>query len=258
MKFTKLFFILLSVTFMAFQGCKTTQNKLSSGSLEGKWILKSMNGEAASSLFSTKVPTLNFDFDKNSVFGNGGCNSYGGNFTLSGNKLSVTNVISTMMACVGAEKEGVFFQTLSKEYELSVNGNQMMLKQGAYIVFTFEKAKPVTVHDLSGRWMLEVLEGATANVYFTDVVPTINFDAENMRVTGNSGCNNYNAPFELNGGQLKVEKMALTRRGCPNGMEGERKYVQLVSGMSDIEIEGDRLILKRDGIHVATFVKEIE
>lgn len=259
MKFLKLFlFLLLPVLFITMQSCKTTQNKLSSGSLEGKWILKSMNGEAAASLFSTKMPTLNFDFNEKSVFGNGGCNSYGGSFILSGNKLSVSNVVSTMMACFGAEKESTFFQVLSKESEISVNNNELIFKQDGKTVLVFEKAKPLTVSDLSGRWTLKVLEGATANVYFKNAIPTINFNIEDMRVSGNSGCNNYNAPFELKEGKLEIGKLALTRRGCPDGMDGEHKYVRLVSGISDIEIENGRMILKRDGVHVATFAKEQE
>lgn len=260
MKLTKLFFfIFITTSLMAFQGCKTTQNKGTSNSaLEGKWILKSLNGESASSIFTHKTPTLNFDFGKQSVFGNGGCNSYGGNFTLTKNKLTVSNVISTMMACIGGEKEGEYFQTLSKTSEVSVNGQELTLKQDGKAVLVFEKAKPITAADLSGKWTLDVLEGATANVYFKDVIPLINFDIEKMRISGNSGCNNYNAPFEVKDGKIEIGMMALTRRACLNGMDGEKKYTQLLPGTSDLEIEKDRLILKRNGIHVATFSRYTE
>lgn len=260
MKLTKLFFFILITSLMTLQSCKTTQNKDTSNSpLEGKWILKSLNGESASSIFTHKIPTLNFDFEKQRVFGSGGCNSYGGNYSLTKDKLTVSNVISTMMACIGAEKEGEFFRVLSKTSDISVNGQELILKQEGKTVLVFEKAKPITAADLSGKWTLDVLEGATANVYFKEKMPFINFDIEKMRVNGNSGCNSYNAPFEVKEGKIEIGMMATTRRACLNGgMEGEKKYTQLLPGTSDLEIEKGRLILKRDGVHVATFSRYTE
>lgn len=239
------------------QSCKTTQQaSVGTKELNGKWILKTFNGQKSTSLFTHKTPTLIFDTDKSVVHGNGGCNSYNGAFTLVKNKLTIANIASTMMMCPGENKESLYIQALSNNPELSFNKDILTFKQNGKVALEFEKAKPLTNNELSGQWVLQSIEGASANVYFKERIPTANFNAESNRISGNSGCNTYGATFELKDGKIEIKPMMGTRMACSDAMEGEAKFMRLLPGVSDIELENGLLTLKRDGVHVATFVKK--
>ncbi len=90
-------------------------------------------------LADTQV-TLKFDFSQHTLGGSAGCNSYSGEFDLSGSSLTTGPIMSTMMACL---QDGVMEQeqavsglldTLSG-YQLS--GDQLVLiAEGGQLIFT--------------------------------------------------------------------------------------------------------------------------
>jgi heat shock protein HslJ len=63
------------------------------------WVLKSF-GDAANptKAVTGHEPTLTFDKSKMKIGGNNGVNSYSGDYTLNGNKLTMTNLMQTLMA----------------------------------------------------------------------------------------------------------------------------------------------------------------
>jgi heat shock protein HslJ len=64
------------------------------------WQLQVMNGQS--------VPTsiiVNMDFTADTFGGTGFCNSYGGNYQVSGNTLTLTQTVMTMMACMGDNRD---------------------------------------------------------------------------------------------------------------------------------------------------------
>ncbi|MBK6750840.1 MAG: META domain-containing protein [Pyrinomonadaceae bacterium] len=90
---------------------------------QGKWRLESYN-------FMQKIA---YPIDKNTITlniheegklgGKSGCNVYGGNYSMEDGELSITGIISTMMACEepSMQFEQTFFRTLegAKNFELS-------------------------------------------------------------------------------------------------------------------------------------------
>ena len=71
--------------------------------LDTEWVLVSLNGNA---LVEGKEVTLRFE--EGSLEGSGGCNSYGGNYTVSEDNLSIDGVYATEMACM--ELDGIMAQ----------------------------------------------------------------------------------------------------------------------------------------------------
>ncbi len=235
--------------------CKSVK-EIQTASFQNKWALKFLNGENAKTLFPRKVPTLEFNITEKRISGNGGCNGYGGNYTLTGNKFTASNIISTMMACFDAPKESDYLQILSKTSELSVKGEELIFTQNGKAVLVFEKAKPLSVKDLEGEWVLQSIQGATSNVHYKNKIPTIAFNTESMRVSGNASCNSYNGGFELSNDKLTITRLITTRKACVDGMEGEQKFLELLSGSADIVLENNMLTLKRDGLHLLSFTRE--
>ena len=62
---------------------------------------------------AARKTAITFDIDR--ISGNAGCNSFGGGYSVAGSVMTVTQVISTKMACMGAgmDQEDAFFKILA-------------------------------------------------------------------------------------------------------------------------------------------------
>lgn len=255
MKTFKFSFLLILALAVSLQSCNTTKG-IKTAELEGKWELKTFGGKDVKASFEGKIPTLNLDFADHRATGSGGCNTFTGQFTFDKDQFSAPNLASTMMACMEANKEFEYLKALAGPLNVSIVNNDLVLTGVGTQSLVFERAKALTAEDLSGLWELAVLQGATANVDFVGNPPTLEFDFAEGRLGGNGGCNRYNGVFELNGNSLKIGSLMSTKMACDN-LKGESKYMQLLSdGTVDVELEGDRLTFKRDGLHIATYVKK--
>jgi heat shock protein HslJ len=96
----------------------------SAASLQGEWTLSTLNGKAP--LAGT---TITATFEKDTVGGRSGCNSYGGSFTARGNKLSASELAMTEMYCMDPEgvmdQETAYLQALSQAASFSVENGQL-------------------------------------------------------------------------------------------------------------------------------------
>lgn len=97
------------------------------------WTASGINngkGGVESNAYTGKV-TATFN-DKGGISGNGGCNTYGADFTTSGKRgLTIGPVVSTMMACDPAglmATEQQYFAALGKVARYERTGNQLTLR----------------------------------------------------------------------------------------------------------------------------------
>lgn len=74
------------------------------------WTIASLNGAPPAAARKTAIT-----FDTDRISGNAGCNSFGGGYSVAGSVMTVTQVISTKMACMGAgmDQEDTFFKILA-------------------------------------------------------------------------------------------------------------------------------------------------
>jgi heat shock protein HslJ len=84
---------------------------------------------------------INFDSGKRSVGGNTGCNTFGGSYTASRNTISMTDLISTMRACVEGGKMQTERELLdglrrADTFELT-NDNRLKLYDNGRLLLTF-------------------------------------------------------------------------------------------------------------------------
>ena len=109
--------------------------------LNGSWELTYISGQkiAFTGLFPDKKPTISFNLPSPLVNGNGSCNGYGGKLKVDGNKITVSNIISTMMACEGGG-EPIFFRTLEKVTHYNIGAdNSLTMLTGDIAVMKFVK-----------------------------------------------------------------------------------------------------------------------
>lgn len=111
-----------------------TQPQNNSG-LNGKvWRLTAIDGNAV----NTDKATLSFDFDKNRVGGNGGCNGFGGTLSGGSGEIKISQVISTKMFCEnGSDVENKYLPKLEQVNKYRIAGGKLQLLSSDKIVLEF-------------------------------------------------------------------------------------------------------------------------
>lgn len=87
-----------------------------------KWVLQQIGNQV--NVKALPEAFINFDASKGSAGGNSSCNVFGGNYTTTGDRIRITNVVATMRACIEDERMTVERQFLdglrdANRYEIS-------------------------------------------------------------------------------------------------------------------------------------------
>lgn len=111
---------------------------------------------------------------------------------------------------------------------------------------------------LNGMWELTYISGrriAFEGLY-PDKKPFIQFDRENKRVSGNTGCNSFTGRFEVSGSAISFpEPMAMTRMACPG--EGEQAFTDMLKKVNAYAItDGATLSFLIGDVAVMRFTKK--
>lgn len=235
------------------QGCSSSKN-ITDTQLSDKWVLKSIDGKSVGQAFENSIPHITLNTSTKQISGNSGCNNFNGIFSYVNGKFSAPNLASTMMACVFKNEEPLFMAYLAEKSTLSIENGDLIFTQNNQPVLVFARAQPLGASDLAGTWTLSLMEGRSPDFDFIGTIPTLEFNFFDNSITGNAGCNRYNSSFQLKDNIITIERPVTTRMMCEN-MAGENKFVNLLPGESNLEIENNWLYLKRNGIVVMAFSK---
>ena len=257
-------FITVAICFGAIT-CNTAK-PIDKTQLAGYWKLTTLDGESAEDVFKGSVPGLNFDFEKNTIYGNSGCNAYTGGFTLDEkNMFSATKLVGTMMMCIDENKEPQFLKALSGEgMTIVLDKNVLSFINGDRPVLVFIKnetpkvekeedgVKLVNVETLSGEWILKTIAGGDVAELFKGKPATINFSED--VVNGNGGCNSYRGTYKLDMNTITFGPLMSTKMAC-SSLEGENKFTQILASPVQATINGNVLIFNQNGNTVLEFAK---
>lgn len=103
-----------------------------------RWILASIAGKPLPKIET--VPFLVFDKQKGSAGGNSSCNSFGGSYKTEGDKISITEIISTFIAC-GDERMNIereFLGGLQKATRFEIKAGKLNLYEGDTLLLAFD------------------------------------------------------------------------------------------------------------------------
>lgn len=217
------------------------------------WEVISYNNgkQAVVSLLTGTEISLNFGADGR-VNGNSGCNTYNGGYEVSGDKLKVGPLVSTMMACdkpAGVmEQEQQYLAALQNSATFEIAGDTLTIRDASGAMQVVAKAH--TPAGLSGTsWQVTMYNNGKHAVVSLIVGTKIslNFGTDG-RLNGNSGCNTYNGAYETSGNNaIRVGPLASTGMACiaPDGlMEQEQKYLSALQNAATYEIAGDQLTIR--------------
>lgn len=106
----------------------------------------------------------------------------------------------------------------------------------------------------SGVWELEWVFGDVEGAEIGGgETPTLSWNADDLQLSGSSGCNRFTGRGVLRGSLLVSGPMAGTRRFCEGAMEREARILSLFNNNLVLRIEGESLILHRRGEVVAEY-----
>lgn len=128
-------------------GCKSQDTSQKSSSTEATtfvgttWVLTKLNGDLVN-LDSPELeqPYLTLNENDNSVGGNGGCNGFGGTYTLEDDQtIAFSQLLSTLKHCEDRGIEAVFMSNLEKAKKYILLDNELTFKdENGYVLATFE------------------------------------------------------------------------------------------------------------------------
>lgn len=193
------------------------------------WELVSIGTpEAITSVIGDAQVSLTLD-DMGHISGNGGCNGFGGSYSVNGDAIAFTEVIHTEMACLdpdAMQQESDYFAALNAATRYEIEGGALTIYSGEDDATTlnFVAAREETL--VGTQWQLVSFLDYTSGRIETPVVEgsgvIIEFGEEGA-VAGNAGCNTFNGSYELQGELLSFGPLATTRRACADAALSEQE-----------------------------------
>lgn len=102
-------------------------------------------------------------------------------------------------------------------------------------------------------WKLASMPGIPAEAIAREADSfTLEFNAADTMVFGRTNCNRFFGGYEVDGRDLDLGDLGMTRMACPE-MEYEDVFVRMLDEVERYEIRGDELILYDDLKQLATF-----
>lgn len=250
-------FIAITLFALALTGCGTTNQKDMKPSPNNAlsktfWVLENLNGDTFYEIGNTEREIgFKLEADNNRISGYGGCNSFMGNVSVSGSRVSFTEVGSTKMSCPDLsfdEVEILKVLEMAKLYKINDGRLELRVKRKDEPLAIFRKSVGET--DINAKflvekyWKLKSLNGNPVEMtddqereaYFT-------LKTEGNRVVGFGGCNNLMGSYKLGvGNRIRFSQMATTMMACPDA-ENESEFLKVFERADNYTLTGDELLL---------------
>jgi heat shock protein HslJ len=212
--------------------------------LEGtEWVLVRYGPTAAPvEPLADNAPTLSFD--NGNLGGNTGCNHYGGDYRIEGDRLIIDELFQTLIGCpepVMAQEEA-YLDALRAADTFTLTGDSLTLFYEGGELF-FARHQPPADETLERtEWQLTTfVSGETARSLLAGTEITAIF--QGGTVNGNAGCNDYHAAYVLAGNELAIGDTAATRIYCDGIMDQENEFLRTLRSVQSFEIDGRQLSL---------------
>ena len=85
---------------------------------------------------------------------------------------------------------------------------------------------------------------------------TLTASFQDGQVRGSAGCNSYSGEYKVDGNKIEIGPIAITEMACmePEGvMDQELFFVQFLQDGETLQLEGERLIIRRPDGETLTF-----
>lgn len=225
---------------------ETVQAEPVASALEGPtWRLTQISGNAPKGLASLDR-AVTAQFEDGLVRGFSGCNNFSGGYLRDGNQLQLGHLASTMMACPepGMSIENAFRAAFSGTFDVTVDGDQLLVKAASGTSLKFERQPPP---QLAGtKWKVTSFNNNRHAVIGVIGEPDITLEFSADGVSGHAGCNRFNASYNTDGNSISFGPAATTRMACDEPlMTQEQLFLAAVASAVTWRIDGNVLDMHR-------------
>jgi heat shock protein HslJ len=174
------------------------------------------------------------------------CNTGSASYSIDGDQLSITPGPMTLAACGPDSQDSIFLTDLMSAVAYDFDEQQLMLSLDADRgSMAFSEIPEPTLTD--GPWLVTGINngrGAVSSVVVGTLV-TANFGNDG-RITGRTGCNDYQATYTTDGDAITFGPVFTTRRACPSEAAAtqEQALLDALAATSTYEISSDRATLR--------------
>ncbi|MFI6217994.1 META domain-containing protein [Nocardia brasiliensis] len=194
---------------------------------------------------------LRLTFKDNRVSADAGCNTHSGAVALAEQKLVVSSLASTLMAC-GGDRQGAdewLSGLLNSQPAWQLDGPKLTLKSDNLTVTMLDKKVAEPDKPLRGTtWIVTALltpEAQIRSQAIDDVKPTLTI-ATDGKVSGTAGCNTMNGSATGTDPELTF-RIATTRMACaPEVMEVEQAVLKALDGKATATVDANALTIKNE------------
>jgi heat shock protein HslJ len=197
-------------------------------------------------------------FDDGRLSGHSGCNSYTASYEVDGDSLTIgPDIAGTNMACPPAQSaiERAYLARLPKVTGYEIDGDTLTMKDDeGETILRFEATD--SAQAIQGEWTVtSYYDGGTA---ITSVLGGVTMTAEfsDGTVSGSTGCNSYNSPYEVDGQDITIGPFASTLAACgsPELDTQQNNFLAALELARTFEVAGDRLdLFREDGGYAVSF-----
>jgi heat shock protein HslJ len=176
-----------------------------------------------------------------------GCNHLFGTLSFDGDKLVVTEMGSTDMACEESrmDQDSWVSAFLASKPTWKLQGDELTLTSGTTEIKLLDRKVADPDRKLVGpKWTVtSLLDGEGASSIPSGVVAVLTF-TEDSKVTGNTGCNILNGMARVAGDKLTFSAIGTTKRLCTDAAGPvETHILAVLQGEVTWRIEADKLVL---------------
>ncbi|GMW05288.1 MAG: META domain-containing protein [Gammaproteobacteria bacterium] len=217
-----------------------------SGSVEGvEWRLVYLPGNATGGLEQLSRP-ITVRFEEGRARGFSGCNTFTGGYRLEGDRLTLTQLAATMMACPGPAMpiENTFHKAFSGTMRYTLEGDRLTLVGASGETFRFERQPPPRLAGVD--WKVTSFNNNRHAVVGVTGDAAITLSFRDGQVSGSAGCNTFQAPYSSDGNRVQIGPAVTTRRACAESlMTQEQEFLAALASATTWSIDGNVLDMHR-------------
>jgi heat shock protein HslJ len=189
-------------------------------------------------------------FDDGTLSGRSGCNQYTTTYEVDGDSLTIgPDIASTQMACGPAQTavETAFLARLPNATGFAVDDETLtMTDDSGDTILTFAAMNGSEA--IQGTWTVtSYYSGDAITSVLGGVTMTAEFGADS--VNGNTGCNVFGGPYEVDGENITIGPLSSTLAACPTEelQQQEANFLAALQLAKTFVVAADRLDLLREG-----------
>ena len=194
------------------------------------------------------------------VIGSTGCNRMNGTYELIKNReIKFGPIATTRMACPEDEVneiERLFTEAISSTNSWNIENDVLLLLDGKKVVAKLNKGEQSA--GLNGSWELNFITGPriTFEGLYPDKKPTMIVNLSDSSASGNSSCNSYTVPMEVDGQKISFGEGLATLMACEG--DGETVFFQTLRKVKSYKLSEDKNILELllDGVPMMRFMRK--